>query len=101
MTEGEQPLKPKGIPEDPDHILRCQYKYSNQKDDYYILADFEINDIGVSYANWSKYRYIDEHINSEDSEPIISTTTLEKDFQNMIESEGYEREGGPEFVICK
>jgi hypothetical protein len=53
----------------------------------------------VSYANWSKYRYIDVHIN-EDNEPIISTTTTQEDFHNMIDNEGYEKEGH-EFVIVR
>lgn len=101
----EQPLKPTGIPNDPNHILRCQYKYTNQKDDYYTLADYEIkymddiDDVGISHTNWSKYRYIDEQINS-DNEPIISTSTTQEDFHKMIEWEGYEREGR-EFVITR
>jgi hypothetical protein len=43
MTEGEQPLKPKGLPNNPTGLLRCRYKYSKDNEDYYILADFEIN----------------------------------------------------------
>jgi hypothetical protein len=38
----EQPLKPFGIPKDPNHILRCRYKYSKDNENYYIFADFEI-----------------------------------------------------------
>jgi hypothetical protein len=105
MTEGEQPLKPKGLPNNPTGLLRCQYKYSKDNKDYYILADFEIkykddtDEFGVSYANWSKYRYIDKQIN-EDNEPIISTTTTCEEFHEMILSEGWQREGH-EFVICR
>jgi hypothetical protein len=55
--------------------------------------------VGVSYANWAKYEYIDEHIN-EDNEPIVSKTTTSEDFYKMIDNEGYEREGH-EFVIVR
>jgi hypothetical protein len=52
---------------------------------------------GVSYANWARYEYIDEHIN-EDNQPIVSKTTTSEEFNKMIESEGYTRERY-EFVI--
>jgi hypothetical protein len=54
-------------------------QYSNPVDDYYILADFEIkynNDgIGVSYANWSNYNYIEDEIN-QDNPPIFCHLSL-------------------------
>jgi hypothetical protein len=32
----EQPLKPVGIPNDPNHILRCRYTFTNETENYYI-----------------------------------------------------------------
>jgi hypothetical protein len=66
-------LKPFGYPKDPIGIIRCRYKYSKDNEDYYILADFEIkyekndngDEIGVSYANWSKYNFIEDEINND------------------------------------
>jgi hypothetical protein len=57
-------LKPFGYPVDPLRVIRCQFRYENQ--DHFILADFELkfkddnDDTGVSYANYSKYNYIED-----------------------------------------
>jgi hypothetical protein len=90
----EQPLKPVGILNDPNHILRCRYTYTSETENYYILADFEINYIDgvkVSFANWYKFNYDDEEYKEEHH-------TSEEEFNKMIDSEGYIREGH-EFVI--
>jgi hypothetical protein len=96
-------LKPFGYPADPLRIIRCQFRYENP--DYFILADFELkyesdnDDTGISYANYSKYDYVEDEINS-DNPPILQATILAEDFRKMMESEGYE-ETSKEFVICR
>jgi hypothetical protein len=96
-------LKPFGLPVDPLCIIRCQYRYENQ--DYFILADFELkfkddnDDTGVSYANYSKYNYIEDELH-QDNPPILQATILADDFRKMIENEGYE-EHGKEFIVCR
>jgi hypothetical protein len=96
-------LKPHGYPVDPLRVIRCQFRYENP--DYFILADFELkfkddnDDTGVSYANYSKYNYIEDELN-QDNPPIISRTILAEDFQKMIENEGYD-ERGKEFIVCR
>jgi hypothetical protein len=97
-------LKPLPLPQaDPLRIVRCQYKYSKDNEDYYILADFEgkYDSDGnvVSYANWSKYNYIEDEINS-DNPPIMTATWLAKDFHDMINNEGWTKEYD-EFVVSR
>jgi hypothetical protein len=97
MTE---PLKSL-IPESPmDEILRAQIKFISSDGNYYILADYVLEDDNVSYANWSLYNYTGDQIN-DDSPPILSTRSLAKEFDDMIESQGWEKRGNWETVVCR
>jgi hypothetical protein len=100
MTDGE-PLKSL-IPDSPmDEILRAQYKYISSDGNYYILVDFLLDFDNTQYANWSLYQYqlIGDEINT-DSPPILSTRSLKKDFDDMIDNENWE-ERGNETVVCR
>jgi hypothetical protein len=44
------------IPDSPlEEILRARYKYTSSDSNYFLLADFNIDLLDVSYANWSLY----------------------------------------------
>lgn len=60
---------------------------------HYILAVFEIGLDGIDRAKWSLYY-------GDDEKPILESISLDEDFQNMIISEEWQREGY-EVVVAK
>jgi hypothetical protein len=82
-----------------NEILRQQYKYISSDGNYFILVDYVINLDNVSYANWSLYNNSDDLINN-DCPPILSTRSLEKDFDDMIINENWTQEYN-ETVVCR
>jgi hypothetical protein len=81
-------LKPIPLPgEDPLGVMGYRYKYVSADKQYYILAFFfiDVNDNNISKVSWSQYRY-GWDIGAE------NMIGLEKDFDNMIDSENWTRE---------
>ena len=81
--------------EDPLNLMRYRYKYVSADKEYYILAFFFIDDDHVSKVSWSKYRYGSDIAEKE------NMIGLDKDFDNMIDSEDWTREGAADATIAQ
>ena len=87
------------VPDSPlDEILRERYKYISSDGNYYFLAD-HVNLDGVHFTNWSLHHNIGDDID-DDTPAILSTRSLNEDFDDMIDLEDWESQGY-ETVVCK
>jgi hypothetical protein len=82
-----------------DEIKRYQYRYKSSDGQYYILVYYEIGLDGISRAKWSKYCYLDDDSNNYEEEDVPEQINLSKDFDDMIESEGWEKESESPTII--
>jgi hypothetical protein len=73
--------------------MRYRYRYRSADNRYYILVLYHTGIDGVSYVKWSMYRYGYDY-----GEENI--TTLDKDFDEMVNSEEWER-ADYEVVPCQ
>jgi hypothetical protein len=86
MTEGLKPL-PLPFSNDPLNLMRYRYRYRSADNQYYILAFFVNGLDGISRVSWSIYRYGHDDTREE------NMIGLDKDFDNMINTEEWINEG--------